>query len=195
MTAASPPRGGYLLDTGIVLGFQKCGHLDALTGAAGLVSLTLVEEVFDEITDPRGGKHAAEANAAKSLFAESKLGIRGIPIGSPAAATLWAIRRGKTSTADLGEAASIALALHDRDLTFVTNDAAASLKSLTELRGRTLSFHPFLAALVEAGAVGVERSDEIAGAIRGLRDWGAVEPTWWSSWLTDQRTRTGATTS
>jgi hypothetical protein len=173
----------YLLDTGIVLGFQKCGHLDALADAASSVAVALVEEVYDEITDPRGGKHVDAASKARRVIDASKISLCSIPLGSTEARTFSAIRRGRTSSADLGEAASIAVAVHGPSYVFVTNDGAASLRSLQELRGRTMSFHPFLRVLADAGAIGPERSDEIATAIQGLRDWGATQPTWWGQWL------------
>lgn len=175
----------YLLDTGIVLGFQKSGQLDALTDAAAHVSIAVVEEVYDEITDPRGGKHAASALKAKTAIDASNIKLRSIAVGSLEAATFGALRLGKTSpTADLGEAASIALAAHDDSLTFVTNDAAASLKALQELRGRTLSFHPFVAILVECGALTAGKAGVLATAVRGLGDWRARHPLWWDAWLT-----------
>jgi hypothetical protein len=177
----------YLLDTGIVLGFQKSGHLEALTEASGRVRIAIVEEVYDEITDPRGGKHAVAACQAKRAIDGSGIELRSIPVGSPAASTFSLLRIGKTSpTADLGEAASIAVAVHDGSVTFVTNDAAASLRALQELRGRTLSFHPFLGILAEGGGLPATRAGAIAQAIRGLGDWRASHPLWWDAWLADR---------
>lgn len=174
----------FLLDTGIVLGFQKSKHLDALVAASTRVSIAFVEEVYDEITDPRGGKHAAAAEQAKVAIDGSRIAVRSIAVDSPEAATFAALRRGKSSpTADLGEAASIALSAHDTGITFVTNDAAASLRALQELRGRTLSFHPFLALLVERGAIHVHTAAVLATGIRTLGDWRASHPLWWDSWL------------
>jgi hypothetical protein len=174
----------FLLDTGIVLGFQKAGHLDALVGSAARVPLALAEEVYDEITDPRGGRHGDAAARAKRAIDGSAIDVRSIMTGSAAETTFSALRAGRASpTADLGEAASIALAAHDPDLTFVTNDAAASLRSLQELRGRTLSFHPLLRALVEGGGLPAARAGELAVAIRTLGDWRATHPLWWDAWL------------
>jgi hypothetical protein len=174
----------YLLDTGIVLGFQKASQLDALTDAAAHVPIAIVEEVYDEVTEPRGGKHAALASLAKRAIDGSNIELRSIAVGSPESATFGAFRAGKSSpTADLGEAASIALAAHDGSLTFVTNDAAASLRALQELRGRTLSFHPFLAILVERVGLSAARAGALATTIRGLGDWRATHPLWWDAWL------------
>jgi hypothetical protein len=174
----------YLLDTGIVLGFQKSGHLDALTDSARVLPIGLVEEVYDEITDPRGDRHKKAAAEAQTAIDGSRIEVRSIALGSAAAQTMGTLRLGKTSrTADLGEAASIAVAAHDPVLTFVTNDAAASLRALQELRGRTLSFHPFLALVVEAGGLSSERAAHIAKAIQALSDWRATHPHWWERWL------------
>jgi hypothetical protein len=152
--------------------------------------LALVEEVYDEVTEPRNGRHAAAAQDAKRLIDASKLGVCRITLGSPAAATHSLLRAGKKSaTADLGESASIAFAVHNAGFSFVTNDAAASLRGLQELRGRTLSFHPFLALLVESGALLRHRSETIAIAIQRLADWRAIEPVWWQDWIMRQHAR------
>ena len=121
----------FLLDTGIVLGFQKSGHLDVMTEASSRIPLALVE-------------------------------------------------------ADLGEAASIALAAHDPSMTFVTNDGAASLRGLQELRGRTMSFHPLLAILVEKGGIAPAKASALAKAVQDLRDWRATHPHWWDAWCAGQ---------
>jgi hypothetical protein len=121
------------------------------------------------------------------LIDESNVQVYSIALGSPAAKTHEQIRAGrKSSTADLGESASIAYAVHRDSCTFVTNDAAASLRSLQELRGRTLSFHPFLALLVESRVLPLFRSEKIASAIQTLSDWRAVQPLWWNDWVRRQ---------
>jgi hypothetical protein len=56
----------YLLDTGIVLGFQKSKQLEALVDAAAHVPIAFVEEVYDEVTEPRAGKHSVLAPLAKT---------------------------------------------------------------------------------------------------------------------------------
>ncbi len=174
----------YLLDTGIIFGFQKSKHLDALVGASRVVNLAIVEEVYDEVVTHALTKHRGHATEAKELLATSKVAIHRLKLASPEAATHQAIRAGKSSaTADLGESASIAWAIHNATVTFVTNDPAAARRSLQELRGRTMSFHPFLAMLGERGAVPVERCAKIAVAVQALTDWGAREPLWWSRWL------------
>src|SRR5438045_1355552 len=100
------PGAMYLLDTGIVLGFQKAGHLDALTEASAMVPIAIVEKVYDEITDPRDGRHAKAASLAKRNIDDSRFAVRSIAVGSPASATFASLRIGKTNpTADLGEAA------------------------------------------------------------------------------------------
>jgi len=169
----------FLLDTGIVLGFQKSRHLDALMAGSVRVPPVITEEVYDEITDPHGGKHGPAASAAKKAIDGSRIEVRSIALGSDAAMTFASLRIGKTSpTADLGEAASIAVAAHDRAITFVTNDGAASLRSLQELRGRTVSFHPFVAILVEAGGMPSSTASTIAQDIKRLGDWRATHPLW-----------------
>lgn len=178
----------FILDTGIVLGFQKANHLDALTEAAAHVPLIIVEEVYDELTDPRNGKHVDAASRARFAIDGSNIERRSIALGSIEAMTFASLRIGKKSaTADLGEAASIAVAAHDASLTFVSNDAAAALRGLQELRGRTLSFHPFVAILVERGALTMAKAGTLAAAIRSVSDWKATHPLWWDPWMAGAR--------
>jgi hypothetical protein len=98
----------HLLDTGIVLAFQKSGHLDALTDASSASAIAIVEEVYDEITDPRGGRHAAAAADARILIDGSKIQVVSVALGSIEAATLTVFRTGKSSaSSDRGEAAFV----------------------------------------------------------------------------------------
>jgi hypothetical protein len=46
-----------------------------------------------------------------------------------------------------------------------------------------MSFHPFLAVLVEAAAITVDGADVVAMAIQTLGDWRATHPLWWDTWL------------
>ncbi len=61
--------GTYVLDTGVVVGLQKSGHLGVLANAAKAVRLVLVEDVYDEVIAPRGGKRAVEAKEAPLIDA------------------------------------------------------------------------------------------------------------------------------
>jgi predicted nucleic acid-binding protein len=176
----------YLLDTGIVFGFLKPGHLGVLVSASNVVPLAIVEEVYDEVTDPRNGKHAMSAKQAKASIDASAIHVESIMLGSAAADTLTAIRSGRTSSSDVGEAASIALAVHDERYVFVTNDAAATKRALQELRGRTMTFHPFLRELVSRGALPSNQAAKLAVDIKSLKDWTAIEPVWWATWLAQE---------
>jgi hypothetical protein len=179
--AASPRR--YLLDTGIVLIFQKTGHLEALTLATRTVNILLVEEVYDEVTEPRNDKHKEAASAAKTTLDDSDAEVVSILLGSPVADTYSALRGGKQSaTANVGESASIAYAAHNRDVVFVTNDRAASFLALRELRGRTMTFHT-LTVLVDDRAMVRHRAKEVVDAIPGVKDLWAVRPLWWDDWV------------
>jgi len=169
----------FVLDTGVVIGFQKAGRLDDLVDASRVVSLALIEEAFDEIVRPRNGKHKAAAASAQAALTASGMTIIALDVAGPEATTLAELRSGKTSPSDLGEAASIAYSIHHDDCTFVTNDAAAALQSLGELRGRTMAFFPFVAHLVESEAMKFEVAELLAMKIPTLPDWRAVIPTWW----------------
>ncbi len=175
--------GTYVLDTGVVVGLQKSGHLGVLAKAARAVRIVLVEDVYDEVTAPRGGKRAVEAKEAKTLIDASDVKTESIPMGSPMADAYEALRAGKSSpTADVGEAASIAYAIHHPVAVFVANDRAAALRGLQELRGRTMSFHPFLRELVDSRSVTRREAEQIGKDIRKLNDWNAPEPLWWFDW-------------
>jgi hypothetical protein len=175
--------GTYVLDTGVVVGLQKSGHLGVLANAAKAVRLVLVEDVYDELIAPRGGKRAVEAKEAKTLIDASDVQKESILIGSPMADAYESLRTGKTSpTADVGEAASIAYAIHHPEAVFVANDRAAALRGLQELRGRTMSFHPFLRVLVDSRGVTRREAEQLGKDIRKLSDWSAPEPLWWFDW-------------
>ena len=151
--------GTYVLDTGVVV------------------------DVYDEVTAPRGGKRAVEAKDAKALIDTSGVKTESILMGSPMADAYDSLRTGKTSpTADVGEAASIAYAIHHPGAVFVANDRAAALRGLQELRGRTMSFHPFLRVLVDSRGVTRREAEQIGKDIRKLNDWNAPEPLWWFEW-------------
>lgn len=46
----------YLLDTNVVVVFQKAAHLRALVAAASTISMAMVDDVYDELTVPKPGR-------------------------------------------------------------------------------------------------------------------------------------------
>ena len=87
--------GTYVLDTGVVVGLQKSGHLGVLANAARAVRIVLVEDVYDELTAPRGGKRAVEAKDAKALIDASDVKTESILMGSPMADAYESLRTGR----------------------------------------------------------------------------------------------------
>lgn len=51
----------YLLDANAVIPLQRTGQLDALVAIGAKLQLLVVEEVYDELCEPRGGKLSREA--------------------------------------------------------------------------------------------------------------------------------------
>lgn len=139
MTATVESR-TYVLDTGVLVALQRAGHLSALVDISERVTLVVLEEVRDELIEGAKPKHAKAAEQARITLEGSQIRVEVIDITEPAAARLAALRAGKTSDSDLGEAASIAWAASRPDAMFVTRDGQAALLGLEELRGRVMGF-------------------------------------------------------
>ncbi|HEX2569890.1 MAG TPA: hypothetical protein VH877_10075 [Polyangia bacterium] len=75
----------YLLDTQIVVGFQRAGRLQTLTDASAIVPLVLVEEVYDELTDPVSKKPDTlqRGRQAQTAIDAARFMVRSIAVGSP----------------------------------------------------------------------------------------------------------------
>ena len=175
-----------LIDAGFIIALQRVSHLDALQGLSARFSLVMVEEAYDEVTEPRSGKHATEARQA--AIALEAVSVQSIDPESQAAARLHALRtrRAKVTRADLGEDASIAWAADHPTFVFVTRDRGAAFLALNELRGRTMTLFHFLREAVEVGALEPARARAMADAISTTKGVSAVPPLWWQGWL-DER--------
>jgi hypothetical protein len=101
----------YLLDSGIVIALQRVGHLGALSNISTKLPLLIVEEAYDEVVEPRGGKYVTESKQAQSTLDGCATTVTIDPTGE-AAVRLSALRsrKSKGTVAGLGEAASIAWA-------------------------------------------------------------------------------------
>jgi hypothetical protein len=179
----------YLLDSDIVARFQDAGQLAALCRAAALVPLQLVEDVYDELTLERSHNPPAilrKKREARRFLADSALAVRGLEPDTHAHRVFNALRAGRTSQRDRGEAASVALACDDRSLVFVCGDRNATLSALGELHGtgeRVLRPHVFLRRLIEARAL---RPVEALACAECFVNFG-IRPSWWTPWLGDLR--------
>lgn len=165
----------YLLDANVVAYFIGAGQAEALSAASKMVSMTIVAEVRDELLRDkvRGGRWF------EAWLAGSKINTRSILTGSAAATTLGALMPAE-GVKDVGERASIALAVHDPTLCFVTHDKNGLWIAVRETWSpgeRLLGLAPFLRRLYEAKAlVTPEVLDQVVAMIPQQR------PTWWSSW-------------
>lgn len=173
----------FLLDTNVVSYFLQIGREPELAAAAKRCPMAVVDEVYRELKlDPRrGGK------AFTRWFDASNIGIRPIEVGSPASMTLAQLRQMGPPNSnlpppnkDLGERASIALAVSDPSLTFVAHDRNAMWIALRELwmaGERFVGVPVFVRRLFDAEAlIEPEVADEIIAQIK------PAQPTWWASW-------------
>lgn len=189
----------YLLDTNIVIAFQKTGALDDLLKIARSAQLALSEMVFDELTSKRGSTPAVQAHIAEAAakLPERIEVIRPVADpSSPIVATYLKLRARQTSkvvcsSRNEGEDESLAIALHEEDIVFVCHDGEALLATVNELGSeRVLSFHQFLRHLVEKDMLPISTADRIAKTLEAQkrheepnRYQAYSVPLWWGDWL------------
>jgi hypothetical protein len=121
--------------------FFNAGRKDDLAAIGERVPLVVVEEVHQEALDrrQRGGEYRA-------WQAQGHLAVRPLLAGSVGSTCLGQLYK-RTSGKDLGEYASIALAIEDPTLVLVTNDKNAhwiAARELIEGTERVLRFWAFL---------------------------------------------------
>lgn len=158
----------YLLDANTVIGFLSTGHDKELAQLGKRMQLAVVAEVRRE-ADARGSRSARWWDA-------SGIQLRAIDIASPAYQTLLDL--GTPNLRGLGERASIALALHDASLTFVTSDKNAMYLAHRELHGTERRVASLATFLRDARGAGLpwEAVDDV------YREAKLPQPTWWASW-------------
>jgi hypothetical protein len=166
----------YLLDTNVVSYFLQAAREADLAKAATTSTMALVEAVQGELeNDPkRGGK------AFRKWLDGSRIKVRGIELGTPAHATLAALVGPTSTTRNLGERASVALAASDPTLTFVANDKNGLVLALREIWSpgeRVLGLAVFLRRLVEEGSLADPTAiDDVMATAN------AQQPSWWVAW-------------
>lgn len=145
-----------------------------LTAAAKAVFLVIVDEVGEELE-----KHPKLGGVAKKWLPVSGIDRRKIPVGSPEAAVLAALR--KPTSKDLGELASIALASNDAELVFVAHDKNGMWLALRELHlpgERLIGVPVFLRRLRKAAGLPAAAVDDVMNALNH------PAPSWWQDWRT-----------
>jgi hypothetical protein len=180
-----------LLDACTVSYFFQSGQKELLRHAAGVMQLHLVKQVVEELE-----KEKTWGPGFKKLFEDLSDGglceIHSLMLGSEEARLFNALRKDRTSTKDLGERASIALAAHRPDLVFVTEDFGAVRLALVHLPGfpsRVTRTAGWLRALAERGV----KFDRGALARWAACTWARPRkneepavPYWWNSWVDAQ---------
>lgn len=119
----------YLLDTNVISYFLQASREKELSDAAKLIPMAIVGEVRSELAadTKRGG-----AAFAKWL-AGSGIDVKELIVGSPAANTLAQLASKAVTARNMGERASVALALVEAGFTFVTHDKNGAWLALREI--------------------------------------------------------------
>jgi predicted nucleic acid-binding protein len=191
----------YLLDTNVVVVFQKAGCLDALVNAAFVaitsVKMAMVDDVYDELTVPKPGKpKTAEMIQASAVIKPSKIQVEEISVGSTEDAIRTSLLSRTKGKPGAGEAASVAFAVARHDHIMVTADrkaVAGAAKLYAELPGevgRILGVHAFLRTLVDWCALDLaiaRRVSDMAYTASNLDP-----PLWWVTWSVTPRHASGA---
>lgn len=173
----------YLLDSNVVITFQRASCLADLAGAAATVGLAIVDDVVEELTQPPrpADPVTAKMKEVSRVLGGGSIGVIPIVAGSPEDGIREALRR----LVGAGEAASVAVAMRQPDLIFVTEDIRAvegeRLRLYRELPGevgRIIGIHSLLRVLVERGAISAQIAIKVSAA--GDRSNGA--PLWWADW-------------
>jgi len=181
MTDAGEAMRVHVLDTGVVVAFQRTGRLALLAEIGQRESLVIVEEVRDELlTVPP--KHASRAKDIQTTLLDTeRVRVEAIMATDPAAAVLSELRATRSASADKGEAASIAWASGRPAARLILRDRKAAMIALEELRGRVLGVFGFLMRMVDAKII-----DQAVAKAAGLAMVDEPEvkeraPTWWST--------------
>lgn len=171
----------FLLDTNVISYFLQIGREPELAIAAQRCPMAVVDEVYQELqADPRRGRTFTR------WFDTSNIRRRSIEVGSAASMTLAQLRKpgppnsnAPPPNKDLGERASIALAMSDPSLTFVAHDRNAMWIALRELwvaGERFVGVPVFVRRLFDGEALSE------AGIADEIIEYLKPQPTWWASW-------------
>ncbi|MCC6667713.1 MAG: hypothetical protein IT375_28465 [Polyangiaceae bacterium] len=174
----------YLLDANAVIPLQRTGQLDALVAIGAKLQLLVVEEVYDELCEPRGGKLSREAAEMRRAL-DGNVTLASIEPESAASARFDALKARKRGgiKSNLGEAASVAWAADHDDVVFVTRDAAAAFLALNELGSRVTTFFQLIREAVELGALAPSKARLIGDTCSVTSGVEADPPLWWNEWL------------
>jgi predicted nucleic acid-binding protein len=180
MTEAGAVSRIQVLDTGVVVAFQRTGRLGLLAEIGARESLVIVEEVRDELLNvpPKHARRATDIQMA--LLDSERVRVESIMATEPAADVLSELRAGRSASADKGEAASIAWASARPETRLILRDKKAAMIALEELRGRVLGIFSFLMEMVVAKVVDPAAAKAAGLAMVDEPDIKERAPTWWA---------------
>ena len=166
-----------LLDANVVSYFFNASRKQELGTIAQVLSLAVVEEVHQEALN-----HKKRGDEYRKWQLSSGLTVRSLAVGGVGSVCLGTLRGGSNDMKDLGEHASIALAVEDPSLLLVTNDKGGAWLGLRELVApgeRVIRIWSFLQRAQVAANLGATAVKAIAESAHLKND----EPTWWNAWL------------
>jgi hypothetical protein len=167
----------YLLDNNIISYFFNAGLKAELSRIGKAISLAVVREVDNEAL-----RHSAKGGEYKKWQPTSPLAVRDIAVGGVGSTCLALLRTGTGGLKDLGELASIALAVEDASFVLVCNDHNAvwiALRELFEEGEHVVRFPTFLRRAHDA--VGLTQS--VVTKLARLSQVAHGPPTWWPQWF------------
>lgn len=166
----------YLLDNNILSYFLNADRKNDLKRIADVLPLVVVQEVHEEAL-----RHGERGGEYKNWQPGSGIAIRGIPVGGKGSGCLAQLRTDTSGLKDLGELASIALAVEDESLVLVMNDKNGlwiALRELVTPGERVLRLTTFLRRAHDA----VGLTDECVRALAKKAQINVAPPTWWAEW-------------
>jgi hypothetical protein len=161
----------FVLDTDIVISMEKTFR-ELKLGDRGGLPVIVTDVVWDELEAPGDDQHRTRT------FATAIAGKVTVLEAESAEAATWVALQGDPRTEGPGEHSVIAHCIHHPDTIAVLQDKAALRRAVEELRGRVLSFHGLVGALVDRGHVAWDEARGLAARYRRTYSH-ARTPVWW----------------
>ena len=175
----------FLLDANVFIDFQISDLLSEFVEASLVVDIVVADKVFDEVTNPKpddSSKRVGQKRQMASVLKKARFSQIDVLPGTCEMTLMQALLPLNDAEKDRGEAASIAVAVTNPHLVFVTGDKNATLWALNELYGtgeRVTRIPVFIRALFERAALPATAVKRVAARAASH---GAI-PSWWNSWL------------
>lgn len=166
-----------LLDANVLSYFFNAGRKQELAAVAAALQLAVVEEV-----DREARQHKQRGVEYMRWQPTSGIVVRPLALGGTGATVLAALRGASTGLKDVGELASIGLAVEDPTLRFVTNDkggAWIAMRELVDTDDRVIRFWRFLRDAQAAAGLRRDAVRDVAAQAHLQHD----APLWWAAWV------------